>query len=128
MYDDFGSFLLTLLWFFILFMFIFVWIMVVMDLFSDHTMNGWGKAIWLIFLIILPPLTTLVYLIARGGSMAERRQAQVAAAEQAQKAYIQSAVGSVSPADQIASAKALLDSGTISQSEFDALKAKALSS
>lgn len=128
MYDDFGSFLLTLLWFFILFMFIFVWIMVVMDLFSDHTMNGWGKAIWLIFLIILPPLTTLVYLIARGGSMAQRRQAQVAAAEQAQKAYIQSAVGSVSPADQIASAKALLDSGTISQSEFDSLKAKALSS
>jgi len=127
-YDDFGSFLLTLLWFFILFMFIFVWIMVVMDLFSDHTMNGWGKAIWLIFLIILPPLTTLVYLIARGGSMAQRRQAQVAAAEQAQKAYIQSAVGSVSPADQIASAKALLDSGTISQSEFDSLKAKALSS
>lgn len=128
MYDDFGSFLLTLLWFFILFMFIFVWIMVVMDLFSDHTMNGWGKAIWLIFLIIIPPLTTLVYLIARGGSMAQRRQAQVAAAEQAQKAYIQSAVGSVSPADQIASAKALLDSGTISQSEFDSLKAKALSS
>jgi ABC-type multidrug transport system fused ATPase/permease subunit len=127
-YDDFGSFLLTLLWFFILFMFIFVWIMVVMDLFSDHTMNGWGKAIWLIFLIILPPLTTLVYLIARGGSMTQRRQAQVAAAEQAQKAYIQSAVGSVSPADQIASAKALLDSGTISQSEFDSLKAKALSS
>lgn len=128
MYDDFGSFLLTLLWFFILFMFIFVWIMVVMDLFSDHTMSGWGKAIWLIFLIILPPLTTLVYLIARGGSMAQRRQAQVAAAEQAQKAYIQSAVGSVSPADQIASAKALLESGTISQSEFDSLKAKALSS
>lgn len=128
MYDDFGSFLLTLLWLFILFMFIFVWVMVVFDLFSDHTMNGWGKAIWLIFLIILPPLTTLVYLIARGGSMAQRRQAQVAAAEQAQKAYIQSAVGSVSPADQIASAKALLDAGTITQSEFDDLKAKALSS
>lgn len=128
MYDDFGSFLLTLLWLFILFMFIFVWVMVVFDLFSDHTMSGWGKAIWIIFLIIIPPLTTLVYLIARGGSMAERRQAQVKAAEEAQKAYIQSAVGSVSPADQIASAKALLDSGTISQAEFDSLKAKALSS
>jgi hypothetical protein len=125
-YDDFGSFLLTLLWLFILFMFIFVWVMVVFDLFSDHTMSGWGKAIWIIFLIILPPLTTLVYLIARGGSMAQRRQAQVQAAEEAQKAYIQSAVGSVSPADQIASAKALLDSGTISQAEFDQLKSKAL--
>ncbi|HAN71119.1 MAG TPA: hypothetical protein DCQ36_05960 [Actinobacteria bacterium] len=107
-------------------MFIFVWVMVVFDLFSDHTMSGWGKAIWIIFLIILPPLTTLVYLIARGGSMAQRRQAQVQAAEEAQKAYIQSAVGSVSPADQIASAKALLDSGTISQAEFDQLKSKAL--
>lgn len=127
MYDDFGSFLLTLLWLFILFMFIFVWVMVVFDLFSDHTMGGWAKAIWIIFLILLPPLTTLVYLIARGGSMAQRRQAQVQAAEEAQKAYIQSAVGSVSPADQIASAKALLDAGTISQSEFDSLKTKALS-
>jgi uncharacterized membrane protein len=127
MYDDFGSFLLTLLWLFILFMFIFVWVMVIFDLFSDHTMNGWGKAIWVIFLILFPPITTLVYLIARGGSMAKRRQAQVEAANAAQKAYIQSAVGSVSPADQIASAKALLDSGTITQAEFDSLKAKALS-
>lgn len=128
MYDDFGSFLLTLLWLFILFMFIFVWVMVVFDLFSDHTMNGWGKAIWIIFLILLPPLTTLIYLIARGGSMAKRRQAQIEAADAAQKAYIQSAVGSAAPADQIAAAKALLDAGTISQSEFDSLKAKALSS
>lgn len=128
MASDFGTFLWQLLWLFILFMFIFVWVMVIFDLFSDHTMSGWGKAIWVVFLIIFPPITTLVYLIARGGSMAERRQKQVQAAEQAQKAYIQSAVGSTSPADQIASAKALLDAGTINQSEFEDLKAKALSS
>ncbi len=126
MASDFGTFIIQLVWLFVLFMFIFVWVMVIFDLFSDHTMSGWGKAIWVIFLIILPPITTLVYLIARGGSMAERRQKQVQAAESAQKAYIQSAVGSVSPADQIASAKALLDAGTINQSEFDDLKAKAL--
>ena len=128
MASDFGTFIIQLLWLFILFMFIFVWVMVIFDLFSDHTMSGWGKAIWVIFLIILPPITTLVYLIARGGSMAQRRQKQVEAAEEAQKAYIQSAVGSVSPADQIASAKALLDAGTITQAEFDDLKAKALAS
>ncbi|MCF8528181.1 MAG: SHOCT domain-containing protein [Candidatus Nanopelagicales bacterium] len=126
MASDFGTFIIQLIWLFILFMFIFVWVMVIFDLFSDHTMSGWGKAIWVIFLIIAPPITTLVYLIARGSSMAERRQKQVTAAEEAQKAYIQSAVGSVSPADQIASAQALLEAGTISQAEFDKLKAKAL--
>ena len=82
---------------------------------------------WIIFLLIFPPITVL-YLIARGNSMAERRQAQMQAADEAQKAYIQNAVGSVSSADQIASAKALLDAGTISQDEFDQLKAKALAS
>ena len=125
--DDFGSFLISMLWIFIFVMFFFVWFMVIMDLFSDHKMGGGAKAVWIIFLILFPPITTLVYLIARGKSMGERRQAQYKAAEEAQKAYIQSAVGSVSPADQIASAKALLDAGTISQQEFDALKAKALS-
>jgi hypothetical protein len=68
-----------------------------------------------------------VYLIARGKSMQERRIANMKAQQEAQKAYIQSAVGSVSPADQIASAKSLLDAGTINQQEFDDLKAKALS-
>ena len=84
-------------------------------------------AIWIIFLIIFPPITMLVYLIARGPSMAERRQKQMGEMEAAQKAYIQQVAGSgQSPADQIASAKALLDNGTITQAEFDSLKAKAL--
>ena len=127
MASDFGTFIIQMLWIFIFVMFFFVWFMVIMDLFSDHKMGGGAKAVWIIFLILFPPITTLVYLIARGKSMGERRQAQYKAAEEAQKAYIQSAVGSVSPADQIASAKSLLDAGTISQQEFDALKAKALS-
>ena len=128
MASDFGTFIIQLLWIWIIIMFIFIWFMVIMDLFSDHTMGGFAKAIWIIFLIIFPPITTLVYLIARGKSMQERRIAAAKAANEAQKAYIQSAVGSVSPADQIASAKSLLDAGTISQQEFDALKAKALAS
>jgi len=126
---DFGTFIIQLLWFFILFMFIFVWITIVWDLFSDHTLAGGWKAVWLVFLIIFPPITALVYLIARGGSMNERRQKQYKEAEAAQKAYIQSVAGDgQSAADQIASAKALLDNGTITQAEFDQLKAKALAS
>jgi len=126
MASDFGTFIIQLLWIWLIIMFIFIWFMVIMDLFSDHTMGGFAKAIWIIFLIIFPPIATLIYLIARGKSMQERRIASAKAANEAQKAYIQSAVGSVSPADQIASAKSLLDAGTISQQEFDSLKAKAL--
>jgi hypothetical protein len=128
MASDFGTFIIQLLWIFIFIMFFFIWFQVIIDLFSDHNLGGFAKAIWVIFLIIAPPITTLVYLIARGKSMGERRQAQYKAAQEAQKAYIQSAVGSVSPADQIASAKSLLDAGTITQAEFDDLKAKALAS
>ena len=116
----------TLLVIFFMVMYFMVFFMVVIDLFSDHTLNGGWKAVWVIALIAFGPLALLVYLIARGKSMAERRQAQVKAADQAQKAYIQSAVGQANPADQIASAKALLESGTITQAEFDQLKAKAL--
>ncbi len=118
----------TLVYIFFMIIFFMIFFMVIIDLFSDHTLSGWAKAIWVIFLIFFPPITVLVYLIARGKSMGERRQAQYQAAQEAQKAYIQSAVGSVSPADQIASAKALLDAGTISQAEFDSLKTKALAS
>lgn len=128
MASDFGTFIIQLLWIFIFVMFFFIFLRVVMDLFSDHTLSGGAKALWIIFLILMPPLAVLIYLIVRGKSMGERAQAQYQAAEQAQKAYIQSAVGSVSPADQIASAKALLDAGTITQAEFDDLKAKALKS
>ena len=116
----------TLVYIFFMIIFFMIFFMVIMDLFSDHTLGGGAKAVWIIFLILFPPITVLVYLIARGKSMGERRQKQMEAAQQAQKAYIQSAVGSVSPADQIASAKALLDAGTITQAEFDALKTKAL--
>lgn len=98
---------------------------VISDLFRDRKLNGWWKALWIIFLIFVPFLTVLVYLIARGRGMQER---QVAAAQKAQEAanqYIRD-VAATSPADEVAKAKALLDSGAISQGEFDSLKAKAL--
>lgn len=120
------DFLWTLLVIFFMVMYFMALFMVITDLFRDHTLSGWWKAVWFIFLFAVPFLSLLIYLIARGGGMAQRQAAAVQAAQEAQKAYIQSAVGAVAPADQIASAKALLDAGTISQAEFDSLKAKAL--
>jgi hypothetical protein len=96
------------------------------DLFRDHETSGWLKAVWVIFLIFVPFLTALVYLIARGHGMAERQMAAMAKVKESQDAYIQSVAGGSSAADQISKGKELLDSGTITQAEFDALKAKAL--
>ena len=105
-------------------MFLVVLINVVIDLFRSHDISGWMKALWLLILIALPLLGVLIYLIARGGGMAERAQK----AQQAQVDHLKEMVGSAgTPADQIAQAKALLDSGAIDQAEFDTLKAKALS-
>ena len=97
---------------------------IITDLFRDRALNGWAKAIWFIFLIFLPFLTALVYLIARGRGMGERQAAQVREVKQAQDDYIRQVAGG--PAAEIAEAKRLLDSGAITQAEFDSLKAKAL--
>lgn len=121
-----GESIWTLLVIFLMIMFFMVFFMVVLDLFSDHQESGLAKAIWIIFLILLPPITVLIYVIARGNGMAQRRQKQVEQVQTEQKAYIQSMAGTASPTDQIASAKALLDAGTISQADFDTLKAKAI--
>ena len=122
-----GSLLWSLIWIFFMVIFFMIFFMVIMDLFSDHTLSGWAKAIWIIFLILFPPITVLVYLIARGGSMAARRQKAIEDAQAAQNAYIKQVAGTGGPADQITQAKALLDNGTITQAEFDSIKAKALS-
>jgi hypothetical protein len=97
------------------------------DLFRDHTLNGWLKAVWIFFLIFVPFLTALVYLIARGNGMAERSQKEARQYRAATDEYIRQTAGtSASPADEIAKAKALLDAGTISQGEYDLLKSRAL--
>lgn len=99
---------------------------IVIDLFRDREVSGVKKAIWMVCLIIFPFITAVIYLIARGKGMAERQDSAIRSAVAAQDSYIKSVAGSTSPADQIAQAKALLDAGTISQDEFDKLKAKAL--
>ena len=88
--------------------------------------SGWVKAVWIVALIFLPLLTSLIYLIARGSGMAERSSKSAEAVRQQQDAYIRQVAGNTSPVDQIAQARAMLDSGAITQTEYDALKAKAL--
>jgi hypothetical protein len=97
--------------------------MVIIDLFKDHSLGGGFKALWLIFLLFLPLLGTLVYIIARGKGMNERWSARRATVPEDDG---WKPAASASPSDDIAQAKALLDAGTISQGEFDALKSKAL--
>jgi hypothetical protein len=101
-------------------------VMVLSDLFRDRALNGWAKAVWIVFLVLVPLLTSLVYLIARGGSMPDRINDQAREARDATDAYIRDVAGS-SPADEVAKAKALLDAGTITQDEFAAMKARAIS-
>ena len=96
------------------------------DLFRDPDTSGWAKAVWVIALIFLPLLTSLVYLIARGRGMTERSLKSAEAMKRQQDAYIRQAAGKASPVDEIAKAQAMLDSGAITQAEYDTLKAKAL--
>ncbi|EHK84332.1 MULTISPECIES: SHOCT domain-containing protein [Rhodococcus] len=99
---------------------------IIVDLFRDHSVSGWVKAMWVIGLVILPYLTALVYLIARGRGMALRAQQAQAEAKQATDEYIRTVAVGKSPAQQIADAKALLDSGAITPTEYEHLKAQAL--
>ena len=120
------------LWLMIVFFAFIIWIWLLISVFADifrrRDIGGGMKAIWIIFVILLPYLGVLVYLIAEHNGMADRSAEQMKAAQAQQADYIKSVAGAgTSPADQIASAKQLLDSGTITQAEFDGMKAKALS-
>ena len=121
---------LNILWSMIIF---FVWvawiwmiILILSDVFRRRDLSGWGKAGWTFFLIVLPFLGALIYLIADSDGMAERRAQDVKGQQAQMDDYVRSVAGSGGPAAEIDKAKQLLDSGAISQTEFDALKAKAL--
>jgi type VI protein secretion system component VasK len=124
----FSDFFWLLIWSFFLVCYLMVLFQIIGDLFRDKDLSGWWKALWIIFLIIFPFLAAVIYLIARGRGMAERQAGAVQSAQAATDQYIQSVATRGNPADQIASAKTLLDNGTISQDEFDKLKQKALAS
>jgi len=121
-----GDLIWWFLWAFIFITYLFALFAVIGDLFRDQKLSGLAKAIWIIALIFVPFLTLLVYLIARGNGMAERGAAQAAQMRDAQASYIKSVASASSPSEEIAKAKALLDSGAITQAEFDAIKSKAL--
>jgi hypothetical protein len=129
-FDNNGSFLLALFEFFIFFAWFMCLFWVFGDLFRSKDVGGVAKTLWTVFLIFLPILGMLIYLIARGGGMTERALASQAETQKRQDAYIRSVAtpngGKGSVTDEIASAKALLDSGAISANEYEQLKANAL--
>lgn len=119
----------TLLVFFFMVMYFILLFRIIVDIFRSDDLSGWAKAGWLIFLFVLTLLAALIYVIARGKGMTERDMAQYKAAEAAQADYIRSvAAPAADPTAQIKNAHDLLNSGAISQEEFDAIKAKALAS
>ena len=109
---------------FVAYLMVMFWILT--DLFRDRETSGLIKAVWIIVLILVPLLTSLVYLVVRGRGMAERSARTAAEAKQQQDAYIREVATKSSPADQIAQARQMLDAGVISQSEYDRIKEKAL--
>jgi hypothetical protein len=128
MFNDNGSFLLALFEFFLFFAWFMCLFWVFGDIFRSSDIGGGAKTLWVIFVILVPWLGILVYLIVRGGGMQKRQLEQAKAMQAAQAEYIQSVAKSPasSATAEIASAKSLLDSGAITQAEFDTLKTKAL--
>ena len=116
----------TMFWFFCFFIFIWLLVIVFMDIFRSHDMGGWAKAGWVIFVIVLPLLGILVYLIARGGKMAEHRAQDAKQQDQAFKAYVQEAARSGGAADELSKLADLRDKGVLTDAEFQAQKDKLL--
>ena len=115
----------TMLIFFFWVIWIWILVTVLIDLFRRHDISGWGKAAWALFMIVLPYLGVFVYLISQGKGMAERRADEMRAGQAAFDNRVRDVAAS-DPSEQIAKAKALLDSGAIDQAEFEQLKRKAL--
>ena len=122
-----GQVLWSMIWFFLFFLWIWLLIMVFSDIFRSDDLSGWGKALWTIFVIIVPYLGVFVYLIARGHKMHEHAAQAAQAQDQAMRQYIQSAAGSGGgSADEIARLADLRSKGVLTEEEFQQAKAKAL--
>jgi ABC-type multidrug transport system fused ATPase/permease subunit len=124
-WNDLWSIIWLFFWSFAFIAYLFALFAIIGDLFRDHKLNGWWKAVWILFLIFLPFITALIYVIARGQGMAERSIKQDRQYQAATDEYIRTVAGS-SASDEIAKAQALLDAGTITAAEFNSLKARAL--
>ena len=120
-----------IIWFifiaYVFFAYLMVLFSVIGDIFRNRETSGFTKALWVLLLIVLPFITLVAYLITHGSGMADRSVRQSNAVQAQQEAYVKNLAGTNSPADQVTQAKTLLDSGAISQAEFESLKGKALS-
>ena len=116
----------TMLWFFLFFAWIWLLIIVFGDIFRSHDLSGWGKALWTIFVVLVPWLGVLVYLIARGGKMQDRAVKEAQQQDQAFRSYVQDVAAPTNSADQLAKLADLKASGAISDQEFQTAKAKLL--
>ena len=123
-----GQVFWSMLWFFLFFIWIYILIVVFSDIFRSHDLSGWAKALWIIFVVIVPYLGVFVYLIARGGRMQEHAAADAKRQDTEFRQYVQSATASSSSntADELARLADLRDKGVISEAEFQQAKAKAL--
>jgi signal transduction histidine kinase len=117
---------LTMMWFFLWVLWFFLLFRIIIDIFRSKDMNGWGKAGWLAFVIILPFLGVFVYLIARGHKMAEHDVTQAQEQDQAMRAYVQDAAGGASTADELTKLADLRDRGVITEADFQQGKDKIL--
>ena len=123
---------LDILWTMFIFMAFIIWFWILITIFADifrrHDTNGFAKVLWMIFIIVLPFLGVFIYLIANHDGMTERNIERAKAQQAQMDQYVKSVAGSGGAADEIEKAKGLLDSGAITQAEFDSMKAKALAS
>jgi type VI protein secretion system component VasK len=123
-----GEVFWSLLWFFLFFIWIWILITVFADIFASHDLSGWAKALWVIFVIVMPYLGVFVYLIARGHKMSEHALEAAKAQDEAQRQFIRDAAGTGgSDADELARLADLKDKGVIDDAEFQKLKAKVVS-
>jgi hypothetical protein len=122
----FWDFFWLMVWGFFFICYLMVIFQVVVDIVRDRALNGWARAVWLVALIVAPPVTALVYVIARGRGMTDRQQSMASESRSATEEYIRSVAGVQDPTGQIARAKQLLDTGAISAAEYEQLKAKVL--
>jgi hypothetical protein len=128
MSDGFGLWdvIVSMFWFMLLLAWIWLIIAIFSDIFRDHELSGWAKALWTLFLVFVPWLGAIVYLIVRGGSMSERSAKAAQAREADVRAYVQDAAGKPSTADELRKLVALRDEGAISPADYEQAKAKVL--
>jgi len=121
-----GDGLVTVITIFFLIIWIWILIFILSDLFRDHELSGWAKAIWVLFLVFIPFLTALVYLIVRGGGMRDRAIAAQTEAQQQMDSYVRQTAGAGSTADELAKLAELHKAGSLSDADYQAAKAKVL--